>query len=385
MKKGLIAFLVVLGVVGIFVAMKYGTSSAPKTPLVTYFAYDANELAAIKTLNSDMRVTTIGLDKWQQKAFDLVGDTKTGDVVSSKFYAALFTAQRDFAYLSYNVNGEFTGTIDPVSKAVACLFFPEPCAKLSGDTDLYSERLTQVVVEKLKTRLANDEPHPELYPPKIGKTYWKSADPYIGYGTGGQRTWLIKSGDQFRTAPPPEAGSPEDDEALREVKTKLDQITLSERTAVVFWAGGPGTKTPPGQWIEITGNLLDQKHASVKDALYVRSVVAMTIADAVIAVFDSKYTYWRLRPFMRDKSIVTIMPTPNHPSYPAGHGTISGAALTVLTHFFPEDMASLQARAQEAADCRFWGGIHFDLDNQVGLTLGGNVANYALTQIAHQQ
>ncbi|MGH2374189.1 MAG: phosphatase PAP2 family protein, partial [bacterium] len=108
---------------------------------------------------------------------------------------------------------------------------------------------------------------------------------------------------------------------------------------------------------------------------------AMTIADAVIAVFDSKYTYWVKRPFMMDRSIRTVMPTPNHPSYPAGHSTLSAAAATILSHYFPEATDTWQALAREAGLSRVWGGIHFPMDNEQGLILGDRVAREAIRQL----
>jgi membrane-associated phospholipid phosphatase len=108
------------------------------------------------------------------------------------------------------------------------------------------------------------------------------------------------------------------------------------------------------------------------------------MADAVIAVFDSKYTYQKKRPFMLDPTIKTVMPTPNHPSYPAGHGTISGSAATVLAHYFPANTTEWARLGQEASISRSWAGIHFTIDNSVGYSLGESVAGETLRKGASQ-
>ena len=79
--------------------------------------------------------------------------------------------------------------------------------------------------------------------------------------------------------------------------------------------------------------------------------------------------------------------TPNHPSYPSGHSTMSGASGAVLADFFGTDNISFTSSAegvsvpdrtftsfsqasQEAADSRLYGGIHWSYDNEDGLALG---------------
>jgi len=43
----------------------------------------------------------------------------------------------------------------------------------------------------------------------------------------------------------------------------------------------------------------------------------VAIADANIAVWDAKYTWWTERPITADPKIVTAFPTPAYPAYPA--------------------------------------------------------------------
>ena len=54
----------------------------------------------------------------------------------------------------------------------------------------------------------------------------------------------------------------------------------------------------------------------------------------------------------------------------------SSAAAAVLSYFFPTDQNFFEATAQECADSRFYGGIHFRTDNETGLRQGEKLGRY---------
>jgi membrane-associated phospholipid phosphatase len=106
-------------------------------------------------------------------------------------------------------------------------------------------------------------------------------------------------------------------------------------------------------------------------------------ADAFIACWDAKYTFWTLRPVTAirrfiDPSWGSYIVTPPFPSYVSGHSTTSGVASTVLGAFFPYRSGELNAMAEEATVSRLYGGIHFRSDNDAGLDLGRRVGTVAL-------
>jgi hypothetical protein len=74
----------------------------------------------------------------------------------------------------------------------------------------------------------------------------------------------------------------------------------------------------------------------------------------------------------------TLFATPNHPSYPAAHGCLSGAISAVLAYLFPHDAAALNALGDEAGQSRLWAGIHFRSDIDTGLALGLAVAKLVI-------
>ena len=54
----------------------------------------------------------------------------------------------------------------------------------------------------------------------------------------------------------------------------------------------------------------------------------------------------------------------------------------MLSYFFPDDAISLQAMASEAADSRFYAGIHVHSDNEYGLALGQSIGQLAAAHAA---
>lgn len=113
------------------------------------------------------------------------------------------------------------------------------------------------------------------------------------------------------------------------------------------------------------------------------NVLHLTLADAFIACWDTKYANRVPRPVMvapGDKPLRTVVPTPPHPSWPSGHATASMAAAVVLGHYLPSDAKYFQSQAREAAMSRLWGGIHFRKDNDDGLKFGERIGKYCLGQ-----
>lgn len=129
----------------------------------------------------------------------------------------------------------------------------------------------------------------------------------------------------------------------------------------------------------------------------------VAIADAAIATADAKYTWWTWRPVTaivaggdRDRPMPDWTPllwTPNHPGYVSGHAACSGAAATILTAWFGTPkftsvgpglagvgrvFSGFQQAAEEAAQSRVFGGIHFPFENADGLATGRSVGTWTL-------
>jgi hypothetical protein len=313
------------------------------------------------------------VEKWENRTYELVEDHGAADVDASKVYAYLTVAQMDAAALSFKAHGSFTGSIALISKDVLCELYPDSCSELVASEDPYSKKLSDMVTAQVKNRLVEDKAQTKPNALRSGSQYWEGAAPQVGLSAPSFKPWFMTKGDQFRSVPPLPVSSATMQDELATVKAALVTATNEEKAIVVKWAGGPGTRTPPGIWLTLATDYMHAQDTPFDLYLETRALVAASMADAVIGAFDSKYAHQYKRPNMVDTSIVTIMPTPNHPSYPAGHATISWAAATVLAKYLPDNQQEWERLAVEASDSRTIGGIHFPSDNAAGTTLGTNI------------
>jgi membrane-associated phospholipid phosphatase len=202
-----------------------------------------------------------------------------------------------------------------------------------------------------------------------GPVKWTGTNPVLPQMANWQ-TWVLLYGGQLRPAPPPDYNSPQMAAQVAQVKNFIR--TTASNTAVYHWASAFVYK--------LWGDILDQKlfeygltpNAPRAARAYALSSVAQY--DALIACWDSKYTFWEQRPFQLDPTITTVIPTPNFRGYVAAHATLSQASATILDYLFPQDATYFNAQAQEAASSRVWGGIHLPVDIDAGLQLGNDVA-----------
>jgi membrane-associated phospholipid phosphatase len=164
------------------------------------------------------------------------------------------------------------------------------------------------------------------------------------------------------------------------VQEAVARRTPEQETTVQFWAGGPGTATPAGLWIEIARDLIVRDGLDAPRAARVLALTSVAMADGFICCWDAKYSYWTARPITADPTLDTLIPTPPFPSYTSGHSTISAAAATVLGFLFPADEAALAARANEARNTRLWAGIHFPIDNEMGALGGGMIGRLVVAR-----
>ena len=200
---------------------------------------------------------------------------------------------------------------------------------------------------------------------------------------GSVRTWNLASGSQFQPGPPPAFGGAQFAAELAEVYAVSQSLTLEQRAIALYWSDGAGTVTPPGHWNRIALDLIRDHPLSTAAAARVLAALNTAQADAFIACWDAKYAYWSIRPvtviqLLLNPAWSSLIVTPPFPSYVSGHSTTSGAASTVLAHFFPDRATQLAAMAEEAAVSRLYGGIHFRSDNEVGLTLGRKIGAVAV-------
>jgi len=148
--------------------------------------------------------------------------------------------------------------------------------------------------------------------------------------------------------------------------------------------------------------------ASLVDQARLLAMLFLVEADAGIACFESKYHYefWRPQSAIPlagtdanpattpDAAWTPVVPTPNHPEYPAAHGCITAAMAETLKTYYRTDQVeftldstvtgttrqfmSTQAMVNEVCDARVYGGMHFRNSTLRGAELGTSVARWAL-------
>lgn len=202
-------------------------------------------------------------------------------------------------------------------------------------------------------------------------------------------TWVLRNGHQLRPGPPPKFGSAKfRAEATELVRMKANLTPEQERIAK-FWAGGQGTPLPPGVWDQVMFAYVRDKHLSIPQQTRVFALLNVAMADAGVASWDAKFTYWNPRPenAIRDLGIAKnwkpLLDTPFFPAYVSGHATYSGAAGEVLAHLFPSDAKLWRAKAREAGISRLYGGIHYRSDNVVGQRMGRAIGRLVVERAEH--
>jgi hypothetical protein len=245
---------------------------------------------------------------------------------------------------------------------------------------------------------------PASYVPPTGPAFW------VPTATGQvamQPFWAARVGTLALTnASECDPGSPpaysEDHGSAFYAEARVDydvsQSPLSDeqKTIARYWADGPGTISGPGHSLAIVNEIVMQQHANLAQAAEAYARAGIADADALTAIWQSKYQYNLLRPvtYIRrviDPNWTPLLPTPPFPEYVSAHSGQSAAVATTLEALFgripfvdhAHDADGFQPRAfdrifdaaVEAGISRIYAGIHFPSGNVNGRALGLCVAN----------
>ena len=128
------------------------------------------------------------------------------------------------------------------------------------------------------------------------------------------------------------------------------------------------------------------------------AMVYVSYVDAIGACFEAKYHYQTWRPMsaiqVADATWTPVLPTPNHPEYPAAHSCTSGSVGEALRHFYgtpnvtftwdskvtntTRTYTGIDAFNAEAGMARIHGGMHFSFATAAGEELGRSVAQWVV-------
>lgn len=272
----------------------------------------------------------------------------------------------------------------------------------------------------------------------------------LGAFWGGVRPFTLASPDQFRVPDPPALNSSKYTTAYGEVKALGGDgvVTPMTRTAEqtiigVFWAydGTPSLCAPPRLYNQIAVHIADQMHTSSDVVEFARllALTSVAMADAGIAIWESKYffQYWRPITGIRESdrstgptdlgdrdphtmgdqawsplgapgsNITGPNFTPPFPAYPSGHAGFGGALFQTLRNIYgtdnivftftsdefngvtkdhngvvrplaPRSFSSLSEAEDENGQSRIYLGIHWHFDKTEAITQGRNVADWVM-------
>ena len=189
------------------------------------------------------------------------------------------------------------------------------------------------------------------------------------------------------------------------VYEKDKELTQEEKEIALWWGDDPDdTFTPPGHSYYISTLVIKEKKPDLIKSAETYARVGIAVADAFIKCWKWKYHFFSERPntFIPnhiDRTWESFWPDPPFPAFPSGHAIQAAASTTVLSDLYGEEFEFVDsshtgrerdeirdvdfkerafktfwAVAEETADSRFFGGIHIEQDNKVGLEEGARIA-----------
>jgi hypothetical protein len=245
---------------------------------------------------------------------------------------------------------------------------------------------------------------------------------------GDVKPFILGSAGQFLPGPPPSLSSAKWIQAFNDIQAHGSAgsvLRSGEQTAIaVFW-----TANVIRQYNRLVRDLAAAHHLSVVRTARLAAMVNVIGADAQISVMHAKYHYLFWRPVTAidptsvapggdefgpvpgfdDGNAATLevagwrplVATPNHPEYPAAHGSLTSAMAEVLEDFLDTDRIGVDVHGFDAAgaagnldavrhfdttsdlrrqivDARFWAGLHYRFSSEAGVVMGRKVAEYDL-------
>ena len=166
------------------------------------------------------------------------------------------------------------------------------------------------------------------------------------------------------------------------------------------------TEPPPTAWPR-NSRQFATSHPHLADNARLMALIWVAQADALIACFESKYHFAFWRPASAkafadtdanaatavDANWTPVVPTPNHPEYPAAHSCQSAAAVEAVRGFFGTNQVrfnldstvpgtivhrftTTDEMVNEVQAARIHGGMHFRTATEHGAALGVKVARW---------
>jgi hypothetical protein len=348
-------------------------------------------------------------------------------IVHAAIYDAV-NAVEGFPFRTYTVALEVPGpasgdaAVAAAGRDTLIALFPERSADIEawyqaslggvpdGDEKTAGILLGQQAAAAVLARRVNDGRNantPFVEPPAAPGVWVRTPPAFAAPATPWARAvtpWNMTHPAQFRPGPPPRLVSRkyrQDYEETRQYGAATGGLATDEQKNVGrFWADQPVL-----QWNRAWRGIAQSEGLSGIDAARFFAMLSTASADALIGCWDAKYHYlfWRPVTSIRagggdprltgDPSWSSLVTTPNHPEYPAGHGCLTGAATSALGRFFETDAftftidsniagvttpvrsySTFSGALDEVIDARVFGGMHYRFSVEAGATIGERAA-----------
>jgi hypothetical protein len=159
--------------------------------------------------------------------------------------------------------------------------------------------------------------------------------------------------------------------------------TPAEAEAALFWNDPGGTQQPPGHWLQIADTVAVNQELSLLQTALATAMIGIAMTDAGMGAWAIKYDYNSWRPVTAiqdcaawspnfttcDPNWSSLIATPPHPDYVAGHPAFSGAAATALANVLGTDNVTFTATSNTY--CNGGAATFGSVGNVNGCTLNG--------------
>lgn len=298
--------------------------------------------------------------------------------------------------------------------------FPNRTTSYQGEYDSYVAQLPdgdaktrglqigqEVAVQIVELRRDDGRHTPVTYTPTNLPGRFRGTNPINAF-LPFVRPFTLQSASQFRADGPPPLTSVEyaaDVAETRAMGAASSSVRTPEQTEIARFH----TERPADFWPRNL-RLFATADRSIAENARTLAVLWTAQADALIACFESKYHFDFWRPFSAiqladtdgnaatdaDPAWTPVVPTPNHPEYPAAHSCGTSAAAEVLRQVFgtkklafdwtssvpqtiPHHFDSTDDLVKEIQLARIAGGMHFRTSTVHGEVLGMKVGKWILS------
>ena len=248
------------------------------------------------------------------------------------------------------------------------------------------------------------------YTPPTGPDRWRSTPPNFGVAIEPHweqvRPMVLRSAVEVEPEPhvafSVEPGSAFHDQALATYETSR-HLTDEHRAIARFWTDNPRTSgLPSGHWLLLVKQVARARALRLDTTLEAYARAGVALHDAFLNCWAWKYRINLLRPVSYvqdhiDPTWATFVNTPQFPEYTSGHSVASRSVATVLSDLlgtvaFTDEshlvrgmparhFSSFFAAADEAAQSRLFGGIHFPMGIEAGKAQGDQVGALVVARL----